>query len=327
MAASKQLSLFAAGDADSELDVSADRELMRRVPSAVLFGTSSWTFPGWAGLVYAGSPTERQLADAGLAEYARHPLFRTVGIDRSYYRPLERPDLERYAEQLPSGFRCVMKVFNKLTSVALPRTSQANPHFLSVAAFEDEVLSPIAEGFSEHVGPLVFEIAPMPAEALPSSRAFAGRLDAFLSRLPREFDYAVELRNRSLFTPRYVDTLARNGVAHVLNLWERMPDIGEQLAAPGVLTAPFVVSRLLIPPGCRYDERREQLAPFDRIVDVQEKMRDDVARLAETCAELGKVSYILVGNKAEGSSPLTVRALAERVAARADETSGGEAGD
>jgi hypothetical protein len=45
-------------------------------------------------------------------------------------------------------------------------------------------------------------------------------------------------------------------------------------------------------------------------------MRDDVARLVEETARLGKVLFVIVNNKAEGSSPLTVRALAERVARR-----------
>jgi hypothetical protein len=95
-----------------------------------------------------------------------------------------------------------------------------------------------------------------------------------------------------------------------------MPDIGSQLAIRGVLGAPFVVARLLIPPGRRYADRKRELAPFDRLVDPQEGMRDDVARLVEETARLGKVLFVIVNNKAEGSSPLTVRALAERVARR-----------
>jgi hypothetical protein len=95
-----------------------------------------------------------------------------------------------------------------------------------------------------------------------------------------------------------------------------MPDIGEQLAVPGVLTAPFVVARLMIPRGQRYDSRKRRLAPFDRIVDPQEKMRDDVTRLSEACELLGKVLFVIANNKAEGSSPLTLRAIAERIVAR-----------
>ena len=48
--AGRQLSLFGP-PAAAQLDTRADEELMRHVPEHVRFGTSSWTFPGWAGIV------------------------------------------------------------------------------------------------------------------------------------------------------------------------------------------------------------------------------------------------------------------------------------
>jgi uncharacterized protein YecE (DUF72 family) len=143
---------------------------------------------------------------------------------------------------------------------------------------------------------------------------FVRRLHSFFGSLPKGPAYAVELRNRELMTAPYLECLAEHGVGHVLNFWEDMPDIGSQLAIRGVLGAPFVVARLLFPPGRRYADRKRELAPFDRLVDPQEGMRDDVARLVEETARLGKVLFVIVNNKAEGSSPLTVRALAERIA-------------
>ncbi len=207
-----------------------------------------------------------------------------------------------------------MKVFSEITSAVHPKTREANPSFLSRERFLRDVLEPVAEHFEDHAGPLVFELMPLRRSELPEPRAFAERLGELLVSLPADFQYAVELRNRELFTHAYLDVLRSAGVGHVLNFWERMPDIGEQLDVLGVLTAPVVVTRLLIPPGERYDSRKRVLAPFDRIVDPQEKMRADVARLVEACRELGKVLLVIVNNKAEGSSPLTVRALAERIA-------------
>ncbi len=312
-----QLDLFAPTELDAHVSGEL-RALAERVPSHVRFGTSSWTFPGWAGLVYPGRPTERELVERGLELYARYPLFRTVGIDRTYYRPMDRAAFARYAEQLPDGFRCVSKVWNEITSASAPRTGGKNPHFLDVGVFEEQVLAPLLEGFAPHAGPLVFELTPAPEDVRDAPSALARRLGRFFAGLPRELDYAVELRNRELFTPRYLETLAEHRVGHVLNFWERMPDVGEQLEAPGVLTAPFVVCRLLIPPGRRYEERKRELAPFDAVRDEQPKMRDDVVRLALECEALGKVLFVIVNNKAEGSSPLTVRALAERVVAARD---------
>lgn len=306
-----QLSLFPPTDPvrGEELPGRArDLELSREVPDNLRFGTSSWTFPGWAGIVYRGQPSERTLAQSGLVEYADYPLFRTVGIDSAYYRPLAESTLERYRQQLPRGFQCVVKAWNEITSLRLPRGESLNPRFLDAALCEQEVLRPLAT-LADNLGPLVFEFAPMRAVA---ADAFAQRLDAFLTALSRDFRYAVELRNVHLFGPRYLEVLHRHGVAHVLNFWERMPTLGEQLEVDGVLSAEHVVARLLIPPTKRYAERKRELSPFNQILDPQPEMRDDVAALCDRVTALKKVLFVIVNNKAEGSSPLTVRALIER---------------
>lgn len=297
-------------------DLPADARLAARLPPWILPGPSTWTFPGWAGIVYPAGITKEELLEQGLSLAARHPLFRTVGIDRSYYAPLEEDELRRYAAELPPGYRCVMKVWSAITTLADPRTGTPNPRFLDLATLEQTVLLPVARAFHEHAGPLVFQLAPIPPQALPHPAAFAAALDRFLGSLPTAFEYAVEIRNRELLGPEYLEVLARHRVAHVVSLWERMPPVARQLEIPGVLSAPFVVCRLSIPPGQRYEERRAELAPFDRIAHPNEGMRADVTELARACAARGKKPlYITVNNKAEGCSPLTVRALVERMAA------------
>ena len=44
-----QLGLFGS---DTGLDFSQDAEIARQLPGNLHFGTSSWTFPGWSGLIY-----------------------------------------------------------------------------------------------------------------------------------------------------------------------------------------------------------------------------------------------------------------------------------
>jgi uncharacterized protein YecE (DUF72 family) len=311
----KQIGLFTGAAALEPPDLAADERLAARLPAWIRPGPSTWTFPGWAGIVFPPGITKDDLLDRGLEWAARHPLFRTVGIDRSYYAPLDEGELRRYAAALPPGFRCVMKAWSAVTTFADPRTGTENPRFLDAAALEQHVLLPLAHAFAEHLGPLVFQLAPIHPRALPHPEAFAERIDRFLGELPTAFEYAVELRNRELLTPAYLAALARHRAAHVLSLWERMPPVGEQLALPGVLGAPFAVCRLSISPGHRYEERREAFAPFDRLVAPDEGMRADVTALALACAARGKKPlYVVVNNKVEGSSPLTVRALATRMA-------------
>jgi uncharacterized protein YecE (DUF72 family) len=311
-----QLDLFAEPPApEATLDFALEQDLATRVPACVRFGTSSWTFPGWSGLVYPPGTTLPTLQERGLELYARCPLFRTVGIDRSYYRPLERAELAAYAAQLPRGFPCVMKAWSEITSRVHPKTRAPNPRFLDADAFIESVVRPLEEAFADHTGPIVLELAPMRDDELPRRGELPDRLATFFAKLPAGHRYAVELRNRELFTPAYLAALRSFGVAHVLNFWERMPTIGEQLAIPGIFTAGFVVLRLLIPPGQRYAAKKAEYAPFDRIVAPEPGLYEDVAAVIEA-ARRGAAAevFVIVNNKVEGSSPLTVRGLAQRVA-------------
>ena len=77
---------------------------------------------------------------------------------------------------------------------------------------------------------------------------------------------------------------------------------------------PFAIVRLLLKPGTWYEDQRQAFRPFNRIVSPEAAMRDDVERIAVRTLKRQKRVYILVNNKAEGSSPLTILAMAKRLA-------------
>jgi uncharacterized protein YecE (DUF72 family) len=287
-----------------------------RLPRGLRFGTSSWSFPDWAGLVYSRAAKVGDLAREGLREYARHPLLTTVGIDRSYYAPVPAADLLRYAEQLPPAFPCCAKAPEAVTSASLParsggRSGEANPEFLNARLFEDETIAPFREVFREHTGPFILQFPPAPRSLRIAGPAFADRLGRFLGDLPKDFRYVVELRDPALLTREYRDALAAHGAAHVYNYVTAMPMPAEQAKTIPVVSAPFTVIRLLLRPGTTYGERREEMMPFNRLSDPNPEMRKEVVSLARTAIESGIPVSVLVNNKAEGCSPLTIRALAE----------------
>jgi hypothetical protein len=104
--------------------------------------------------------------------------------------------------------------------------------------------------------------------------------------------------------------LREHNVSHVFNSWTRMPSIGEQLEIPGSFTAPFTVARVLLRPGRSYAAAVDAFAPYDRIQDPNPELRADIARLVTRAAELRVPAYLLVNNRAEGSAPLTIAAVA-----------------
>jgi len=286
------------------------------LPSHVRFGTSSWSFPGWAGLVYSQERSTGELAREGLHEYAQHPLLRTVGIDRSYYAPIPVDDLRAYASQLPPGFRCCIKAPAGVTAFTLGssgRRVERNADFLSVDRLIADLLEPLSLAFAGHTGPIILEFPPFSRTLQLEPAAFLGRLDRFLGSLPREFEYAVELRDARLLTPDYRRILGSHAVAHTFNYWSAMPTPAQQTVTVPPEDLPFTVVRLLLKPGTWYEDQRELFRPFNRIVAPDHAMREEVVSLASRSLKREKRVYILVNNKAEGSSPLTVVELAKRL--------------
>jgi hypothetical protein len=90
-----------------------------------------------------------------------------------------------------------------------------------------------------------------------------------------------------------------------------MPPLGHQLDLPGSVSGPFILARALLRPGRSYNEAVDAFAPYDRIREPNPKLRRDLARLVEEAVRLRIPAYLLVNNRAEGSAPLTIAAVAD----------------
>jgi uncharacterized protein YecE (DUF72 family) len=244
-----------------------------------------------------------------LAAYARHPLLRTVSLDRTYYAPLAADVLAGYAAQVPEGFRFLVKAASQCTS---PRAST----FLDPAYATEQVVGPCMDGLRARAGPLVFQFPPLPESHLRHPERFAERLHGFLDALPRGPLIAVETRDRRLLGRAYAEALAATGAWPCLSLHPRLPALAEQRALTGAgLEGPLIV-RWMLHPGRVYDEARAAYAPFDRLQEEDPVARQSVADLAAAHLARGHEVYVTINNKAEGSAPLSVLRLAERLAAR-----------
>lgn len=305
------------GPAAVPADVAA---LAARLPRSVRLGTSSWSFPGWAGIVYDRAVSAATLARRGLAAYARHPLVRTVGIDRTFYAPIAERDFAAYAAAVPDDFRFLVKAPAALTTARFPdhprhgaQRGAASPAFLDAGWAADLVCAPLAGGLGAKAGVLVFQFPPQPAARLGGVERFAERLHAFLAALPRGLVYAVELRDAALFGAAYRDALATAGACHVVNVHPAMPDPAEQAAALDPTRAAAVVVRWMLGHGQRYEDARARYRPFDRLVDEDPVARAQIATLCRAAAGRGRDTYVVINNKAEGSAPLSAARLAAAI--------------
>jgi uncharacterized protein YecE (DUF72 family) len=290
------------------------------LPEEVRFGTSSWAYEGWQGLVYKKHYSKQRFSRDCLAEYASYEyrgkrLFRTVGVDHTFYRPATDAQMAEYAGQLPAGFLVCSKVWEEITIPAYARLPRygckgggANPRFLDASLCEELVLQPVLAGLGSLAGPFIFEFqrSGVPAED------FMTRLDRFFSQLPSDRSYAVEVRQPNLLGPRYHDLLRAHGVCHVYNHWTAMPPLAAQHAVLAKsFTAPHVVVRLLTPLGMSYADAAKRAAPYARLVDPQPQMRTDTVGLIRQAIEEKRKIFVLANNRAEGHAPLTVQALVD----------------
>ncbi len=286
----------------------------------ILFGTASFAYEGWKGIVYHDRYREATFRVECLREYAQYAPFRTVEFDFPFYRPPDERQLARYAAALPPGFPVVSKVWEEITMPRFPelprhgaRAGKNNPRYLDARAFREEVLPAYEKAFRGHIGPFVFEF-PTEREPTAARRAdFLGRLDAFLGELPTEHAYSVEIRTPAYFAPGYFDVLRRRGAAHVFNWWTRTPGLLEQWEAARPLPGKLAVARILVPPGVPYEQAVARFRPYDRLQAPREDMRRDVVRLLRHITEAGADAFVLVNNRAEGCAPLTIRALAQEL--------------
>jgi uncharacterized protein YecE (DUF72 family) len=301
--------------------VSAEvEELGRELPRGVYLGGSTWSFPGWAGLVYDREYPQGRLAREGLAAYAKHPLLRAIGVDRTHYAPVEAAELARYAEQVPDDFRFLVKAHEACTLTRYPdhprygaQRGQPNPLYLDPAYAAEQVVAPYVEGLREKGGALLFQFAP---QDVGTPEGFAAELRAFLTALPRGPVYAVELRNRELLTPEYADALAAAGACHCHNAYPRMPDLRIQARLAGSAGSnggPAMIVRWLLAPGMTYEAAGRLYAPFNRLQAVDENARRAIAELVRDALAAGRPSIVTVNNNAEGSAPLSIEGLAREI--------------
>ena len=183
----------------------------------ILVGTSGWSYKEWKGSFYP----PKLPADDMLHYYSSR--FSTVEVNNSFYRiPSERV-LATWAEQVPPEFRFVMKASRRIThNHRLKDEDGSLAYFL-------RAVNPLGP----RLGPTLFQLP-------PTFKKDAGRLQDFLTKLPRHWRAAVEFRHASWFDDEIYAMLQARDVSLVAV----DQDESEGTGAPLVATASWGYLRL-----------------------------------------------------------------------------------
>ena len=266
----------------------------------IRFGTSSWSAKSWVGSFY---PQKAKPADF-LGLYSK--CFDTVEADVTYYRVPSRAMVQGWKRKTPPGFVLSAKVPRSVVHAGEgPRPDPARllcPEH--VQRDMDDFLAVMGE-LGPKCGPLVLQFPYFNKQAFPGPGPFLERLDTFLGALPRDFRFAVEVRNKAWVKPELLDLLRGHGVAFVLLDLLYMPHPDELPGELALATADFSYVRLI---GDR--KKLDSLTDsFDKVVV------DQSPRLARWAAVLNQLSesvdevFTYANNHYAGHGPATAAEL------------------
>ncbi len=197
--------------------------------SRLRIGASSWSAPSWEGVFYPpGTPPSDYLA-----HYASR--YDTVEVDATFYRiPGERM-VDAWRDRTPPGFVFAAKFPQIITHEKL----------LDRCAEESLAFVRVMDRLGDKLGPLLLQFRYFRKEEFPDPNPFIDRLERFLPSLPRGRRYAVEVRNKTFVTARFLDVLRLNGAALALIDHPWFFGVDQVMKKGDVLTADFTYVRWL----------------------------------------------------------------------------------
>ena len=72
------------------------------------------------------------------------------------------------------------------------------------------------DAFGDKLGPLLFQFGYFNRKAFKSGAEFVARLKPFLEKLPKDFKFALEIRNKAWLDAQFADLLRKHDVALAL---------------------------------------------------------------------------------------------------------------
>jgi uncharacterized protein YecE (DUF72 family) len=252
-------------------------------------GTSAFTAEGWEGSFY---PKGMKPADY-LSFYATK--FNTVELDNTFYRTPALTTVQGWNAKTPPGFLFAAKVPQVIThEKVLVDCEDDLKHFLKTM----DVLG-------DKLGPLLFQFGYFNLKAFKTQADFLSLLKPFLKKLPKDYQFAVEIRNKNWIDGVFADVLRERSVALALIDQSWVPRPWELKEKFDLVTADFTYMRWL---GDRKGIEQQTKSWDKTIVDRKSDMKNWV-EVFQTLTSNKKVLklFAFANNHYAGHGPATVK--------------------
>ena len=263
----------------------------------LIVGSCSFTAAGWDKTFYPPGLKKSEY----LGYYAEQ--FKSVEVDATFYRTPAEKTVLGWFEQTPQDFIFACKVPQTITHDAcLVDCDSQFREFVNVMSLLEHKL-----------GPMLFKFPYFNNKEFPRPDEFFVRLRAFLPKLPADFQFALEIRNKAWICPELLDLLRehRVGLALIDHPWMSRPSVLLQQQGD-VVTSDFVYVRLL---GDRY-EIESLTQTWDKTVVNRDRELAEWSAVVDSLLARNLKVYTYVNNHFAGHSPETMRQFLEMLRER-----------
>lgn len=282
----------------------------------IRFGTCSWKYDSWKGIVYSGTNSKNYLQ-----EYSKK--FDTVEIDQWFWSLFsnskivlpQKKVVEEYKQSVPKDFLFTIKVPNSITLTHFYKESKEdelriNPSFLSVDLFNQflETIEPI----KDKIGCLIFQFEYLNKQKMKSLSEFQNKFSEFRSQIKNDSPpIGIEIRNPNYLNEKYFTFLSEQKIAPVLLEGYYMSPITETYSKFKKQIKNLMVIRL------HGTDRKgiEEIANnnWSQIYINRDK---EILSIVEMIRDLQKNEvdlFVNVNNHFEGSAPITINKIKEQL--------------
>jgi len=276
------------------------------------FGTCSWKYDSWKGIVYTDSISKNYLK-----EYSQK--FDTVEIDQwfwSLFPPSkvllpQKKVVEEYKKSVPPDFLFTIKVPNSITLTHFYKNSKddqliPNPYFLSIEIF-NEFLSAI-NPIKNQIGCLIFQFEYLNKQKMSSLSQFQAKFTEFHRQLEKNIPaIGIEIRNPNYLNESYFKFLSELKLAPVFLDGYYMPLATEIYSKFKKFINNLTVIRLHGP-----DRKSIEKMANENWNQIYLSRDIEIKSIVEMINELQNKEvdlFVNVNNHFEGSAPLTIEKI------------------